>query len=319
MKNRPTNIMASGFFSVLAIFPFSAAMAIEPPPDNAQPPSALLKGTGKIMQERVESKADVPFLGLTTATLPDMVADHLALEPGTGVIIRTVFPDSPAQKAGLSVNDIILSIGETAVGSPEALSSAIREREPGDRLAIDLIHKGKPAKVEVTLSERPADLDSGVTQDPMLEGLPKEHADRLRDMIERHLQGGDQNGGLGLRLFPEEFMEEIPDITHPRGLVVPQNRQGGSDGNRLQQSSTIRVMDGSGSIEIKTTNGDTAITVRDEKNETVWSGPWNKEEDKAAAPGGIRERIEKVNSGNGTGFSFRFGKPRKPEPGTLDN
>jgi|TARA_B110000037_G_scaffold219848_1_gene285903 hypothetical protein len=36
-------------------------------------------------------------------------------------------------------------------------------------------------------------------------------------------------------------------------------------------------------------------------------------------PKDIRERIEKVYSENGTGFSFRFGKPPNSEPDTLDN
>jgi len=102
-------------------------------------------------------------------------------------------------------------------------------------------------------------------------------------------------------------------------MPVPQNEPGNPGESSFQHSSTIRVMDNNGSIEIKSTDNDTEVTVRDGENATVWSGPWNTEEDKAAAPEGIRERIGKVNSGKGGGFSFRFGKPGGPDPETLDN
>ncbi len=86
-------------------------------------------------------------------------------------------------------------------------------------------------------------------------------------------------------------------------------------GDIFQSNSTIRMTDSQGSIEILSSSGDTKVTVRNERNETVWSGPWNNEDDKSSAPQEIRERIEKVNSGSGTGFSFRFGQT----PGRLSN
>ena len=322
MKTKLTIISASGIIGGMAVVALSQALAIEPPPDNAEPPAALLDEVKNSPAEPppVKAEQNVPFIGLATATVPAMVADHLNLDVGTGVIVRTVVPDSPAEKAGLSPNDIILSVGGTAVGNPEALSSAIQEREPGDRIAIDLIHKGKPAKVEVTLAGRPANEVSGIGQDPMLEGIPQAHADRLRSLLELRLQGFGRDGGMDLPQFPEGWMgENIPDINYPKGMPVPRNELGNPGENSFQHSSTIRVMDNNGSIEIKSTDNDTEVTVRDGKNATVWSGPWNTEEDKAAAPEGIRERIGKVNSGKGGGFSFRFGKPGGPDPETLDN
>ncbi len=321
MRMKLTIISASGLIGGMAVVSLSPALAIEPPPDTAEPPAALLNGVKNSPATKPQSKVEsnVAFIGLATAAVPEMVADHLDLEQGSGVIVRTVSPDSPAQRAGLSVNDIILSVGETAVGNPEALSSSIRERKPGDRIAISLIHKGKPAKVEVTLSRRPANLAFGVEQEPMLEGLPQAHAERLRDLIERHMGGLGQNGGMGLQIFPEDLLHSFPEMSHPKGLAIPEYGSGGQAENRLQKSSTIRVSDGTGLIELNTSNGDTVATVRDENNDIVWSGPWNSEEDRTAAPDDIRQRIDKVKSGNGLGFSFRFGGPGKSQPETLEN
>jgi serine protease Do len=311
-----TSRILGGFW----ICPFAAALAIEPPPDNARPPAPL---AGKPEQTAPATPAarpqqNLPFLGLATAALPEMVADHLPIEPGTGVIVRTVCPDSPAEKAGLSVNDIILHVDDIAVGDPEALSSTIRSRKAGDRLRVDLIHRGKPAKVEVTLEERPADFISQMQQDPMLEGLPKAHADRLRGLIEQNLQAfGNNHPGA----FPDgRFENTFRQMRQQMNRALEDDTPPGPDENggiRFQQNSTIRLMDNEGSVEINSTNGATDVTVRDDSNEIVWSGPWQTADDKAAAPEDIRKRIERVHSGNGKGFNFRFGKLGAPE--IIDN
>lgn len=331
MKTRFAYISTSGIIVGLAFAAISQALAIEPPPDNAEPPAPLLNDVKTTPAQKsaaeahaeIHSQVTLPFIGLATAAVPDMVSDHLDLAHGTGVIIRTIAPGSPAEKAGLSVNDIILSIGETAVGNPEAVSSAIRERKAGDRIAIDLIHKGKPAKVEVTLSERPSDEISGITQDPMLDGLPKAHADRLRDLIEKNL-GAFGNSGLDGAVFPDGQLEESlrmmrDQMNRAMGDGLPQTRPDKGGGISFQQNSTARMMDNEGSIEIQSSSGDTEVTVRDEKNETVWSGPWNSEKEKSAAPDNIRKRIEKLNTGKSGGFSFQFGGSSESDPGLLDN
>ncbi len=311
MKMKFAIFSATRVISGLWICPFAAALAIEPPPDTAEPPAALMKPEHPFTApdgRAAQPQESVAFLGLATAPLPEMVADHLDLKPASAVIIRTVSPGSPAHKAGLSVNDIILKVDDNAVESPEALSSAVRSRKAGDRLRVDLIHRGNPAKVEVTLGERPADHVAQLQQDPMLEGLPEAHAARLRDLIEQNLQAfGNKHPGIipdgGLE---DAFLQMRQRMN--RTLEEPSINPDENGGIHFQQNSTIRMMDNDGSIEIKTTQGSTDVTVRDENNEVAWSGPWQTEEDKAAAPEGIRERIERVHSGTGNAFSFRFGK-----------
>jgi len=311
MKIRFSIISAGGLIGTFAMIPATPAAAIEPPPEEATPPAALLREGNPQLAEPDAS----PFMGIVTAEVPEMVAGHLGLSDGTGVIIRTVCPDSPAEKAGLSVNDIITGLDGKPVANPETFSSVIRDRKAGDRLKIDLIHKGNPAKIEVTLTERPADATAQMEAEPHLKGIPKIHADRLRGLIDQNL-GAFGPGKLGV--FPDSQFEDSF-----RQMRDRMNRNSGEEpepggGIRFQQNSTIRLMDGDGSVEINSSGGDTQVKVRDKGNKIVWSGPWNTEEDKAAAPGDIRGRIDKVKVGNGTGFSFRFGKSHGG-PDTIDN
>lgn len=303
MKNRLTIFSAFGTSLTAFFCCVDVALAIEPPPDDSKPPAALLGET----RERPMANNTAPaireataFLGVATAEVPEMVADHLGIDFGIGVIVRTVCPDSPAEKAGVSVNDVITAVDGEAITGPDHFSKKIGGSKIGESIVINLIHKGNPAKVEVTLVERPADLDSGISQEPFLDGLPKDHADRLRGLMEQNLRsfGADGFGSLSDPLFENNFHRMRDQLWRDM-----ENNSRGASG--FSQNSTIRLMDGDGSVEIKTANGSTEVTVRDKSNKIVWEGPWSTEQDKSVAPEQIRDRIEKLNAGQG--LNFRFG------------
>lgn len=295
------------------MFAANTAFAIEPPPDNAKPPAEL--------EDRIEKPNDIaaktPFIGVVTVSLPEMVADHLNLKPGTGVIVRTVLPDSPADQSGLKVNDIILNINGTAINDPETFSAEIRSQKIGDKLKLKTIQKGKPTDLEVTLAERPADAIAGLPdQAPlMLDGVPDEQAQRLRDLIERNLGalGQDALDPWGGKMrFPDPLADEQFKMLRERMNraleEAPEILPDQAPNFQFQKQSTIRMMDNEGSVEIKSTGESTEVVVRDQANEIVWSGPWDTEQDKAAAPDPIRLRIEKLNIKQGGGIQLRFGR-----------
>lgn len=308
----------------------TTALGIEPLPENVVPPSAILERAGKqnsVAPEDPEN-LNVPFIGLSTAALPEMVAAHVGLEPNSALIVRMVMPGSPASKAGLSENDIILKIGDELVTQPEQLTSAILSRNVGERVDLSLIHKGKLSKVSVTLEARPAELAMNQGAEPMLDGLPKAHADRLRGLIERNLNNfggiaGIQGDEGQLRMMREQMERALRNRSEKNG--VRENGIQGNSGFEFQQNSTVRMMDGQGSVEIKSSGGSTEVTVLDQSRNILWSGPWDTTEDKAAAPDDIRARIESVHPGNanGRGFQFRFGKSGLKNgqivPDTIDN
>lgn len=307
---KPTTIkfacLTSGkLVGAFVFLPFVAAQAIEPPPDDARPPAAILGKSGNN-----EDGQSIPYLGVATAKLPDMVAQHLDIEAGTGVIIRTVCPDSPAAKAGLSANDIILSIAGQAVSDPNQLTASLRKHKVGERVSLDLIHKGKPSKVEIILTERPSDEMALLNQSPLLEGMPEDHAQRLRDLIEQNLKAIDPQL-QGNPFFADPQFDGAFRMLKERMDEMPSEEPQGNLG--FQSSSTVRISDNEGSIEMKTQGENTEVTVSDATNNIVWSGPWNTDEDKAAAPEDIRNRIERINGGGG--FSFRFRQPILPKNG----
>jgi len=86
--------------------------------------------------------------GAYLGTVPDMSEN-----PG-GVRLTGVRAGSPAEKAGLRGNDIILQIGDIPVTDLQTMTNALRTHKPGDVVQIRIRRDGVEQQVSVTLGSR---------------------------------------------------------------------------------------------------------------------------------------------------------------------
>ncbi len=109
-----------------------------------------VKATGKIVR---------PYLGVRYVAInPEMKAKN-NLPVDYGVLIKTgnsandlaVIPGSPADKAGIVENDIILEVEGQKLDENTSLAGAIRGKKIGDRVSLKILHKGTEKTVYVTL------------------------------------------------------------------------------------------------------------------------------------------------------------------------
>lgn len=317
------------------ILPFAAisltatARAIEAPEDDAPPPQAALQEaapTPQAADAAAAAKEKSAYLGVVTTEIPEMLNEHLGLKPGDGILVRSVLPEGPAAKAGIAVNDVIRQLDGKAVGSAADLTQQIRGHQPGDKVKLSVIQKGKESAVEVTLGERPDQL-AGLQVQPLdelkFQGMPDELADRVRRMIEGNLGGADPANPApqiedAMRQMKERMEKAMGGIRIEEGMLNLEGQAPGGGGIEVQSGATFRMMDGEGSVEFKSNDGAKEVTVRDKDNNITWTGPWDTEQDKAAAPDDIRQRVERLNiqdnlKGNGFRFNLRPGGGPNPE------
>jgi len=62
---------------------------------------------------------------------------------------------SPAAAAGLSIGDVIVSLGATRITDPTDLKSALRPDKVGESITASVVRGGEPRDVPVTVGERP--------------------------------------------------------------------------------------------------------------------------------------------------------------------
>lgn len=104
------------------------------------------------------------FLGVRSIPVTQALKDknNLSVDYGALVVRGTqpdelaVMPGSPADKAGLVENDIILSIDGQKIDDQHSLASLIRGKQPKDKINVKVQHRGEEKTLSVTLGEAPS-------------------------------------------------------------------------------------------------------------------------------------------------------------------
>ena len=76
---------------------------------------------------------------------------------GLGVMIAEVSPGSPADLAGMQVDDVVIQADGSPVDGQPALVAAIRDKSPGDTIKIDVLRDGERITLTAELIERPTE------------------------------------------------------------------------------------------------------------------------------------------------------------------
>jgi len=236
---------------------------------------------------QAEATDNAYWIGLMAAPADPLLKMHLRLE--AGVVVQHVVPDSPAAKAGVKENDIVLKCGDAKTEDPLALSKAVNEAQ-GHEATLTLLREGKGLQLKVTPQPRPAESDL-----PVLPGAPQQRLSEWMKQLEKN-QGADNPFrmfffGPGLNV-PEEFKGLVPGqpkLKWPKlALQLPKN-----------MSVTIT----------KTDEGPAKIVVK--QGEQTWEV---NEEQLDKLPEDVRQVVQRLLSGN-LAFSFldaEGGLPKAP-------
>jgi len=106
-------------------------------------------------------KITAAFLGVRYIMLTSDIASQQNLPRDYGALIVrgqsvtdfAVLPGSPADKAGLVENDIILQVNGVKADQNNTLASLLSNYSPGDTVTLRVYHKGNEEDVKVTLGE----------------------------------------------------------------------------------------------------------------------------------------------------------------------
>jgi putative serine protease PepD len=111
-----------------------------------------------------------PWAGASVQPLFPELAQALKLKAERGAMVIEVTPGGPAEKAGLRGGnrqlqvgnvviivggDVITRIDQSEVKDADDLIKHIRERKPGDAVALKVLRDGQFKEVKITLQERP--------------------------------------------------------------------------------------------------------------------------------------------------------------------
>lgn len=107
-------------------------------------------------QQQIES-----WLGVWIKNIPMALGNHLlsVLKKDQGVMVTTISPDSPADKAGILVYDIIAKFNDQAIFSQQQFTQLIQSTKPETKIKLSIIRQGKLINQEVELEASPRQSD----------------------------------------------------------------------------------------------------------------------------------------------------------------
>jgi serine protease Do len=152
------------------------------------------------------------WLGVTVTGVTAEDAEVYKLPAVKGVLLQSVTEDSPAEKAGLKAEDVVVSVDGHEVQDAGDLQERVAELAPGREATLDIYRDGKERTVTVKLGEAPIQPSTETAATPrssspaVLLGLSvtdltpqmareagfQRSGDHRRDPVERrHAEGGD--------------------------------------------------------------------------------------------------------------------------------
>jgi membrane-associated protease RseP (regulator of RpoE activity) len=151
----------------------------------------------------IEQRAQRWF-GVAVENIPPSIAKLLKLKPGQGLMVSAVLPNSPAQRAGLRTDDLLIEINDKPLTTQQDLYRAANPKEAAKAVApsrLTYIREGDRQTVEITSAPRPAEMIFFDTQD-------KPNAMPVRNYVIPNGNGAQVGTGIRINLAnsdPSDF------------------------------------------------------------------------------------------------------------------
>lgn len=124
----------------------------------AIPVNLAKKVTKELIEKGKVQRPATPWLGVALTEISDRIANYYGLANQEGAIIQ-VYPNSPAQKAGLQDGDIIKEVNHAKIKTPQDVIKQVSKAKVGQEIELLIYREGAMKVFKVKLEARPKQLE----------------------------------------------------------------------------------------------------------------------------------------------------------------
>lgn len=139
-------------------------------------------GDGRVVRAGVVSakRRSIPASGSAIGIQTDLASSD------KGVRIKLVFPDSPAEAAGLKADDVLIAIAGEYLDKGQGIRDLIGRQTPGDEIEVVFLRSGKESKCLVRVASR-SRIEAKLTDDDYANGGVSLRSDRFPEIIQHDI------------------------------------------------------------------------------------------------------------------------------------
>ena len=93
------------------------------------------------------------YIGIYLEEINRELSEYFGVKEGRGLLVAKITKDSPAEKAGLKVGDVIIKADGIRTERARDLTRVIQDKEKGERIKLELLRNKKVRSVEVEIEE----------------------------------------------------------------------------------------------------------------------------------------------------------------------
>ena len=158
--------------------------------------------------------------GLRVQGITSTIASALKLSRNSGVLVSDILPDSPANTAGIKVEDVIVAVDGSTIDSVAQFATAFYNKRAGDQAELEIIRGSRSYTIVVNVRERKSDAD-----DNLLAGSDQKSTLRPLCATVTTLEGKSHSGLAEMRsssgvLVVDKFAQcDIPIGVEPGDVI----------------------------------------------------------------------------------------------------
>ena len=162
-------------------------------------------------QLKASGRVSRGYMGVLLTDVTPSLQRALGLQVSRGALVQDVNADSPAERSGIRIYDVIVDVEGHDVGSNEDLIRDISARQPGSIARVQIVRDGRRISMPVRLTERP---QGPRATDDSTEALPGGRGMRPPQ------EGPETPLGITVKELDRAFMGrlEVPDSV--QGVLV---------------------------------------------------------------------------------------------------
>jgi serine protease Do len=162
------------------------------------------------------------FLGVMIQDVTPEIADYFGVEPNTGAVVAQVNEDSPAAKAGIKSEDIVLEYNGESVHDASSLRNLVAQSKPESTAKMIVLRDGKRINLDVDIGKRDNAQVAALETPGMQEGLGLQ-VQNLTPELSQRFGFTDQSGVVVAQVEPGSPADRAG--IQPGNLIQEVNRK----------------------------------------------------------------------------------------------